>query len=77
LGNPTEEVTYFNLQKYLKHHYLPMPQTEAAPKKTKAKKEETPVVEVKKAAEPAPAADAPAKKKILVKKKKAELSEEA
>jgi chromatin remodeling complex protein RSC6 len=77
LGNPTEEVTYFNLQKYLKHHYLPMPQTEAAPKKTKAKKEEAaaPVVEVKK--EVVAPADAPAKKKILVKKKKSELSEEA
>jgi chromatin remodeling complex protein RSC6 len=23
LGNPTEEVTYFNLQRYLKHHYVP------------------------------------------------------
>ena len=22
LGNPTEEVTYFNLQRYLKHHYI-------------------------------------------------------
>jgi hypothetical protein len=89
LGNPTEDVTYFNLQRYLKHHYLPMPASEAAPKKPKAKKEETASdVSPKskkpdaKKAEPvpepaAPAADAPAKKKILVKKKKSELTEEA
>jgi chromatin remodeling complex protein RSC6 len=24
-GNPNEDVTYFNLQKYLSHHYLPIP----------------------------------------------------
>ena len=28
LGNPEEEVTYFNLQRYLKHHYIPMPPSE-------------------------------------------------
>jgi len=72
LGNPKEDVTYFNLQRYLKHHYLPMPA-------------DKPVAEVKKTKEiptPAPVVEAaaPAKvlKKVLVKKKPAtELTEEA
>jgi len=71
LGNPKEDVTYFNLQRYLKHHYLPMPS-------------DKPVSEVKKTKEiaaPAPVVEAaaPAKilKKVLVKKKPAtELTEE-
>lgn len=72
LGNPKEEVTYFNLQRYLKHHYIGLP----ADKPVKAKKavvEPAPVVVV-----PTEPVAAPAKKKILVKKTKAtELTEEA
>jgi chromatin remodeling complex protein RSC6 len=77
LGNPTEEVTYFNLQKYLKHHYLPSeapPKTPKAPKEPKGAKAAVapaPVVEAP------PAEAAPAKKKIIIKKKKSELTEEA
>jgi len=65
LGNPSEAVTYFNLQRYLKQHYLPMPATEAKPKAV--------VVDT-----PLPASTAePVKKKILVKKVvKKELSED-
>jgi len=88
LGNPSEDVTYFNLQRYLKQHYLPMPGAEpAAPKTPKASASpKTPVAAVpavasNKAAASAPVADppvesAPAKKKILVKKPKAQLTEE-
>ena len=73
LGNPTEDVTYFNLQRYLKHHYI-MDGTGAAPV-VKA----TPVPVVKTAPAPAATGDAQVvKKKILVKKPKpAELKEEA
>ena len=68
LGNPKEDVTYFNLQRYLKHHYLPMPANEPVAKKTAVVVAAPPPV-----AEPA----TPAKKKILVKKKPAtELTEE-
>jgi chromatin remodeling complex protein RSC6 len=78
LGNPTEDVTYFNLQRYLKHHYIPMAGSET-PKTPKPKKEsKKEAVPATPAPEPAAApAEAPAKKKILVKKKKAELTEEA
>ena len=68
LGNPKEDVTYFNLQRYLKHHYLADPVAKAsapAPAKTPEP-----------AAAPAEPA-APLKKKILVKKPKSELREEA
>ena len=70
LGNPKEDVTYFNLQRYLKHHYLPMPATQPVAKKVVVVATPPPV------AEPAVA---PAKKKILVKKRPAssELAEEA
>jgi len=71
LGNPSADVTYFNLQRYLKHHYLSVggePVAKAA-------------VVVKVAAESVTAAEAPstpAKKKILVKRPKSpELREEA
>ena len=71
LGNPSEDVTYFNLQRYLKHHYI----TDAAA--PVAKVAPTPVA-------PTPAAPVVTgdvqvvKKKILVKKPKpAELREEA
>jgi len=71
LGNPKEEVTYFNLQRYLKHHYVGLP----AEKTAKAKKAAVPAPEPVVVPEPAAA---PAKKKILVKKTKpAELTEEA
>ena len=36
LGNPQEDVTYFNLQRYLKEDYLTMPGAEATPKKAAA-----------------------------------------
>jgi chromatin remodeling complex protein RSC6 len=70
LGNPTEPVTYFNLQRYLKHHYLAMEATESAapPKKVAVPPPAAPVAET-------PAT--PVKKKILVKKKTTELAEEA
>jgi len=77
LGNPSEDVTYFNLQRYLKHHYLPMPGAEpATPKAAKKPAAEKP------AAAPAPVTPAPVavadkpKKTVLVKKKKSELAEE-
>lgn len=72
LGNPTEEVTYFNLQRYLKHHYTSVGVSEPA----------TPVakkvpVEVASAPEDPAVPETPKKKKIIVvKKKKTELDEE-
>ena len=77
LGNPTEDVTYFNLQKYLKHHYIMS--TEQAP--VTPKKPKKTVLDIA----PAPAAasqpvvvDAPEKKKkIVLKKKNTPLTEEA
>ena len=63
LGNPTEEVTYFNLQRYLKHHYVNLGETPTP----------APVV----AAVVAEAAVAKKKTVIMVKKKKSpELTEE-
>jgi len=80
LGNPAEDVTYFNLQKYLKHHYImSTEQVPVTPKKSKKQvldiKVEPVVAEV---TEPV-VADAPEKKKktVMVKKKKTELTEEA
>jgi len=66
LGSPTEEVTYFNLQRYLKHHY-----------KTITSEKEVPVV-APAVPEPEPPVDTPKPKKkiVVVKKKTAELSEE-
>jgi chromatin remodeling complex protein RSC6 len=70
LGNPSEDVTYFNLQRYLKHHYMPMAPSDPVPKTPKTPKATpAPVVEV-------PVAE-PVKKKILVKKVKTQLTEEA
>ncbi len=75
LGNPKEEVTYFNLQRYLKHHYLPMPSDGSKPAKGKKAEAAAPAPVAPPPAEPVAA---PAKKKILVKKSKpAELAEEA
>ena len=74
LGNPGEEVTYFNLQKYLKHHYIMnTDQPPATPRKPK-KVVETVTVTV---APVVAVVDAPEKKKkIILKKKKSELTEE-
>jgi chromatin remodeling complex protein RSC6 len=75
LGNPTEAVTYFNLQRYLKHHYLPMPGAE--PATPKASKKPVSVV-VPEAAPAVSSSDIPAtpKKKTVMVKKKKELTEE-
>jgi chromatin remodeling complex protein RSC6 len=76
LGNPAEDVTYFNLQKYLKHHYVMNPDAvPATPKKVKKVVEAAP-------ATPAPVVVAePEKVKKIIKKvvvkKKTELAEEA
>jgi len=76
LGNPTEDVTYFNLQRYLKHHYVQSPVAEGTVPKVK-KVAVPPVVEV--VTKPVAASEPEVlKKKILVKKvKKQELTEEA
>jgi chromatin remodeling complex protein RSC6 len=66
LGNPTEGVTYFNLQRYLKHHYLNI-----GDKTTPVKVVETVT------APPEVVPETPKKKTIMVKKKKSELTEEA
>jgi chromatin remodeling complex protein RSC6 len=75
LGNPVDSVTYFNLQRYLKHHYITDGSVSATPSAPKKKVKE-PVPET-----PAPVAPAPVKvmKKVLVKKKVSgtELAEEA
>jgi chromatin remodeling complex protein RSC6 len=85
LGNPSEDVTYFNLQRYLKQHYLPMPGAEPAPPKTPkpAAAPKTPAAaaggsakDSKDSKDSEVVADAPAKKKILVKKVKPQLTEE-
>ena len=70
LGNPAEEVTYFNLQRYLKHHYLPMEKTPPSPVAPKVVTE-TPVVKTE-------VDEAPKVKKMIkvVKKKPVELTEE-
>jgi hypothetical protein len=70
-------VTYFNLQRYLKHHYLPMvveksaePATPKPVKKVVAKEAPAPV------AAPAPVEPVKVVKKVLVKKKTEQLTEE-
>ena len=81
LGNPTEDVTYFNLQKYLKHHYImSTEQAPVTPKKVKKQVIDLKVEpSVNPVSEPVVVADAPEKKKktVMVKKKKTELTEEA
>jgi chromatin remodeling complex protein RSC6 len=73
LGNPAEDVTYFNLQRYLKHHYI-SDGTESSKKKKSVPAPES----VPETPEP-PSTPAPVKKKIVVVKKKpaTELTEEA
>jgi chromatin remodeling complex protein RSC6 len=76
LGNPTEDVTYFNLQKYLKHHYVLDGSVPATPKKVVKKKEPEQPKQV--VAEPVVVAE-PEKKKVVKKvlvKKRTELTEE-
>ena len=73
LGNPKEDVTYFNLQRYLKHHYTPMVILEVPKTPKKAPVKETPVV----VAPVEIVAPVKVVKKIMVKKKTSELSEEA
>jgi len=78
VGNPTEDVTYFNLQKYLKHHYIMNTDVPVAvPKKSKKVVVEEPIVPPT----PVSAVAEPEKVKKMVKKvvvkKKTELSEEA
>ena len=71
LGNPAEDVTYFNLQRYLKHHYIVTPK-DATETVKKAPVPSTPSSSVE--------SHAPTKvvKKVLVKKQKpTELTEEA
>jgi len=68
LGDPKEDVTYFNLQRYLKHHYIQTGEP-VTPKKPKAVA--APVEPVATPAEPVKE-----KKKVLVKKVKAPLVEE-
>jgi len=79
LGNPDEAVTYFNLQRYLKHHYLPMnvPESDASKASTSSsttKKADIEPVAVEVSAPITPVASEPVaekkKTKILVKKKK-------
>jgi chromatin remodeling complex protein RSC6 len=74
LGNPSEDVTYFNLQRYLKHHYIA---SDAPPKVPKVKVPKAASVVAAPVVVPEPVSAEPAKKKILVKKKKTELTEEA
>ena len=83
LGNPTDNVSYFNLQRYLKHHYIGV--AEKPPKTPKAAAQ--PKAELVVPPTPAPSktvakaeADATTDKKkktVLVKKKKDQLEVEA
>jgi chromatin remodeling complex protein RSC6 len=67
LGNPTEGVTYFNLQRYLKHHYLNIGEKAVPAVVTEVVVTPTTVV-----------VEAPKKKVVMmVKKKKSELTEES
>ena len=83
LGNPAEAVTYFNLQRYLKHHYTSTQSDKApaSPVGDSTKSEKTSEKKVKKPATPEPVSEpepekpVEKKKKIIVKKK--ELVEEA
>jgi chromatin remodeling complex protein RSC6 len=72
LGNPAESVTYFNLQRYLKQHYILGENVVATPKKKAA------VVEPPVATPPPVAEPVKIKKTVMVKKvKSSPLVEEA
>jgi len=74
LGNPAEDVTYFNLQRYLKHHYI-SDGTESSKKK---KSVAVPEVVAEAVSEPPPTPTTVKKKIVVVKKKPAtERTEEA
>jgi chromatin remodeling complex protein RSC6 len=78
LGNPTEEVTYFNLQRYLKHHYISTEKAPPVPPKI-VSSPPTPIVVPAPSLETSPAEpETPKVKKVVkvVKKKASELSEE-
>ena len=68
LGNPSEEVTYVNLQRYLKQHYII---TEASAKASGTKTVDV----VQPVVTESVVADAPKKKTVLVKKKKESTSQ--
>jgi chromatin remodeling complex protein RSC6 len=74
LGKPEEQVTFFNLQRYLKHHYTSVG-VPSAPKADVAKP--VPVKGPEPVAEPEVSETPKPKKKILVVKKKVPLVEEA
>ena len=76
LNNPDVDVTYFNLQRHLKHHYIgQVEKVVKEPKKKVSDPATTPpvvdVVPVTSSTEPEKV-----KKKIMVKKKRSELTEE-
>jgi chromatin remodeling complex protein RSC6 len=83
LGNPTDPVTYFNLQRYLKHHYIQVAVSETTDSKpsTSTKAAKAPVVAPVTPVTPTPEPSVEKKKKtVVVKKKKdsaSELTEEA
>jgi hypothetical protein len=64
LGKPEDGITYFNLQRYLKPHYIKVPVEDSVV--PPPKEEDVPVVE----------STEPKKKKILIKKRKEVLNEE-
>jgi len=69
LGNPAEEVTYFNLQRYLKHHYIQTDKAVSTPKDTIQIPDV--VISTTPATDSTDTASEPVKKKtVLVKKKK-------
>jgi chromatin remodeling complex protein RSC6 len=77
LGEPTEVVTYFNLQRYLKSHYIQLPAGDSVP--VAVSTVNTPVKAPVVVDEPVVDTTEKAKKKIMVKKVKKEstqLSEE-
>jgi chromatin remodeling complex protein RSC6 len=86
LGNPTDDVTYFNLQRYLKHHYLgvaekPVKVAKAAAvpvvPETPAKPAKASKADLKVDVPATATVDAEKKKKVvLVKKKTSQLVEE-
>jgi chromatin remodeling complex protein RSC6 len=71
-GNPKEDVTYFNLQRYLKQHYIMADKPPAEPKTPKTPKTEkaVPVPTPAPVSQPAEPVATPVKivKKVLVKK---------
>ena len=82
LGNPSESVTYFNLQRYLKHHYTAAAGADKTPASPVKAEDKTVIVSDKKAKKPSTPEPVVAEivepkkvKKIVVKKK--ELTEEA